>query len=146
MKSQKKKKSKTSPNNLSAFYYKLHPVSSGDYAAWNSGKKFSDHLLYATRGLHIFSLEYYIRFLIVKYSLSVLALNRTELISSTAANMFLCFGFVVKILLITHQVSVVANWYLHMFQAFTASHAASPAEVGMHKSLVGDMARTADLK
>jgi len=32
-KKKKKKKSKTSPNTLSAFYYKLHPVSSGDYTA-----------------------------------------------------------------------------------------------------------------
>lgn len=59
--------------------------------------------------------------------------------------MVLCFGFTMRIMLITHWCSVVAEQCLHSVKDFSVSHAALPARrLGVHKKLGGDRTRTAN--
>ena len=75
----------------------------------------------------------------------VLVLAGVELIFFIVADMGLCFGFVLKTVLITRDVSVPAEQCLHRAKAFAAPHPTQPARrLGGHKKLGGDTAGTAD--
>lgn len=57
--------------------------------------------------------------------ITVLVLAGRELIFLFASHMVLCFGFVTKTVLITHNVLATAEQCLHRVKAFSASHIGS---------------------
>ena len=78
----------------------------------------------------------------------MLVLAGIELIFFIVASMGLCFGFVLKtvlILIIQGDVFVTTEQCLHSIKPFPASHPTPPvSNLGVHKNLGGDTAGTAD--
>jgi len=68
----------------------------------------------------------------------MLVLTGAELIFFIVAGIVMCFGYVMKTVLITHQCLAIAEQCLHSIKAFLVSHTAPPvSRLGVQKKLGG---------